>query len=272
MRRDMTAAFVAASTPELLEPNVYRTRFHADWYQGRGAYGGVVAGTALRALEHTLADAARPVRSFTMHFCSPAVEGEARVLTRIERAGKLVTHATVRVENDAGVVAVGSATFGASRGGALEYLDLTPPKVPPPLDVPATPDDVPMPDFCRHFEFRFCLGSAPYSGADVAETGGWLRPRQPTVLDAPLLVGLMDAYPPAALSRVEGFRPAATVDFTVHFFHPLPMPGLKPDAHFLRTGRSRQAGEGYADDYQQLWTEDGVLLAQCRQLFVVMGG
>ncbi|QSQ11261.1 acyl-CoA thioesterase [Myxococcus landrumensis] len=267
----MTAAFLAASTPEPLEPHRYLIRFTAPWYQGRGAYGGIVAGTAMRALEHTLGDAARPVRSFTMHFCSPAVEGDAHVVTRIERAGKLVTHATVRVENESGVVALGSATFGAARGGAIEYQEMTPPPVPRPHEVPMIPDDVPMPDFCRFFEYRYCLGSAPYSGADIAETGGWLRPRDPTVLDAPLCVGLMDAYPPSVLSRVDGFRPAATVDFTIHFFHAFPMPGLAPDAQFLRTGRSRQAGQGYAEDFQQLWTEDGVLLAQCRQLFAVMG-
>ncbi|MCP3168790.1 acyl-CoA thioesterase [Myxococcus qinghaiensis] len=267
----MTAAFLAASTPESVGPNRYRIRFTSPWYQGRGAYGGLVAGTALRALEHTVGDAARPVRSFTMHFCAPAVEGDAWVTTRIERAGKLVTQATVRVENDAGVVAMGSATFGATRGGAIEYLEMAPPKVPPPHEVPVTPDDIPMPDFCRFFEFRFCLGSAPYSGAAVAETGGWLRPREPTVLDAPLCVGLMDAFPPAVLSRVDGFRPAATVDFTMHFFQALPQAGLKPDAQFLRTGRSLQAGGGYAEDFQQLWTQDGQLLAQCRQLFAVMG-
>lgn len=267
----MTAAFLAATTPELLSPGRYGIRFTRPWYQWRGAYGGVVAGAALRALEHHLGDAGRPVRSFTAHFCSPAVEGDAQVLTRIERAGKLVTHATVRVENASGVVCVGSATFGASRGGEVEYLEFPRPELPPPHEVPAVPDDVPVPDFCRFFELRYALGAAPFSGADVAETGGWLRPREPLVLDAPLCVGLMDVYPPSVLSRLDTFKPAASVDLTMHFFHSLPRPGLREDAYFLRTGRSRQAAEGYSDDYQQLWTEDGELLAQCRQLVAVLG-
>ncbi|MCP3136083.1 acyl-CoA thioesterase [Pyxidicoccus xibeiensis] len=267
----MTAAFLAATTPELLSPGRYRVRFTTPWYQGRGAFGGVVAGAALRALEHYLGDARRPVRSLTAHFCSPAVEGEAEVLTRIERAGKHVTHATVRVENAAGVVCVASATFGASRGGTLEYFDMPRPKVPPPHEVPVVPDDVPMPTFCSFFEYRFCIGSAPYSGSSVAETGGWIRPKDPLVLDAPLCVGLMDAYPPAVLSRVDGFQAAASVDFTVDFFQPLSRPGLSADAYYLRTGRSRLAANGYSEDSQQLWTEGGELLAQCRQLIALLG-
>ncbi len=267
----MTAAFLAATTPELVSPGRYRARFTQPWYQGKGAYGGVVAGVALRALEHHVGAAERPVRSLTAHFCAPAVEGEAEVLTRIERAGRLVTHATARVENAAGVVCVASATFGAARGGTMEYFELTRPEVPSPHEVPVVPDDVPMPTFCRFFEYRFCLGGAPYSGGQVAETGGWIRPREPLPLDAPLCVGLMDAYPPSVLTRVDGFQAAATVDFRMDFFHALPRPGLREDAHILRTGRSRQAAEGYAEDSQQLWTEGGELLAQCHQLFALLG-
>ena len=267
----MTAAFLAATSLEPLSPGRYRVRFSAPWYQGKGAFGGVVAGAALRALEHHVGDAGRPVRSYTVHFCAPAVEGEAEVQTRIERAGRLVTHATARVENAAGVVCVASATFGASRGGTLEYFELPRPQVPPPEDVPSVPDDVPMPTFCQFFEYRFCIGSAPYSGGPVAETGGWIRPKEPLLLDAPLCVGLMDAYPPSVLSRVDGFQASASVDFRVDFFHALPRPGLSAEAHYLRTGRSRQAAEGYAEDYQQLWTRDGELLAQCRQLFALLG-
>lgn len=267
----MTAAFLAATLVEPMEPGHYRSRYEAAWYQGRGAYGGVVAGQVLRALEHHLNDARRPVRSLTVHFCSPAVEGVADVHTRIERAGKLVTHATARVEGSGGVVAVATATFGAARGGAPGYQEFVMPEVPAPETLTPVSEDAPMPDFCRFFEYHFCVGPAPYSGGDVAEVGGWLRPRDPTVLDAPLCVGLMDAYPPSVLSRMDGFRAAASVDFSVQFFQTFPVAGLAPDARYLRTGRSRHASDGYTEESQLLWTQDGTLLAQCRQLVAVLG-
>ncbi|MDC0710832.1 thioesterase family protein [Stigmatella sp. ncwal1] len=267
----MTAPFLAATHVTPQGEGRYLSRFDEPWFQGRGAFGGVVAGQVLRAMEHQVADPARPVRSFTVHFCAPAVQGEARLQVRVERAGKLVTHVTARVENAAGVVAVASATFGIPRSGP-EYLEARPPEVPPAQDVAPVPEEVPMPDFCKFFEYRFCVGGVPYSGAPEARTGGWIRPKgEPLVLDAALCVGLLDAYPPSVLPRLEGVRPAASVDFTVHFFHALPRLGEAPGAMYLRTGVSRQASEGFAEDLQELWSAEGVLLAQCRQLVAVLG-
>lgn len=267
----MSATFVEATSIEPVGAGRYQCRFTSPWYQGRGAYGGVVGGVLLRAMEHRLADPARPVRTLHVNFCAPAEEGVGEVRVSLERVGKLVAHVTAKVEGAGGVVALATATFGAPRARAPEYVELKRPDVPPPHEVTPVPEDVPMPAFCQFFEYRYCVGGAPYSGGPVAEVGGWIRPRVPQVLDAPLCVGLMDAYPPSVLSRVDGPRPAASVDFTIDFFHALPRPGLREDAHYLRTGRSRVSGEGFSDDHQELWTEDGVLLAQCRQLVAVLG-
>lgn len=267
----MTAPFLAATHVTPLGEGRFRSRFDAPWYQGRGAYGGVVAGQLLRAIEHTVADPRRPVRSFTLHFCAPAVEGEAQVQVRLERTGKLVSHVTARVENAAGVVAVASATLGIARAGGPAYFEAKRPQVPAPDAVPLVPEEVPMPTFCQFFEYRYCLGSAPYSGGE-ARTGGWIRPKGPALaLDAALCVGLVDAYPPSVLSQLEDLRPVASVDFTVHFFHALPRAGERPGAQYLRTGSSRWAGEGFSEDFQELWSEDGELIAQCRQLIAVLG-
>lgn len=267
----MPASFADAIRIYPVEEGRYQCRFEASWYQGRGAYGGVVGGVLLRAMEHQLADPARQVRTLHVHFCAPATEGDAEVSAKVERVGKLVAYATARVENAGGVVALASATFGAPRAGAPEYVELKRPVAPPPHEVEPVPEGVPMPTFCQFFEYRFCVGAPPYSGAEVAEVGGWLRPRVPAVLDSALCVGLMDAYPPSVLSRADGIRPAASVDFTIDFFHALPRLGTRADAHYLRTGRSRVAAEGFSDEHQELWTEDGLLLAQCRQLVAVFG-
>ncbi|HLL02519.1 MAG TPA: thioesterase family protein [Myxococcaceae bacterium] len=267
----MTAPFLTATAVTPLGEGRFRSRFEAPWYQGRGAFGGVVAAQLLRAMEHEVADPRRPVRSFTVHFCAPAVEGEAQVQARIERTGKVVSYATARTENAAGVVAVASATFGGARAGTPSYFDMKPPEVPRPETVNVVPEDVPMPTFCQFFEYRFCVGSVPYSGEEP-RTGGWIRPKGPAlVLDAPLCVGLMDSYPPSVLATVDFTKAAASVDLTIHFLHALPRPGEQAGAQYLRTGHSRWAGEGFSEDYQELWTEDGTLLAQCRQLVAVLG-
>jgi acyl-CoA thioesterase len=267
----MTAPFLAATHVTPLGEGRYRSRFDAPWYQGRGAYGGVVAGQILRAMEQLVADPSRPLRSFTVHFCAPATEGEAEVRVRIERSGKIVTHATARTENAAGVVAVATATFGTPRPTTPRYLDAKRPVAPLPSEVGVVPEDVPMPTFCQFFEYRFCVGSVPYSASEP-RLGGWIRPKgDPLPLDTALCVGLLDAYPPSILGSLSEPRPVASVDFTVHFFQALPRPDDRPGAHYLRTGVSRWAGEGFAEDLQELWTEEGEMIAQCRQCIAVLG-
>jgi acyl-CoA thioesterase len=266
----MSAPFLEATRITPLGEGRYRSRFDSSWYQGRGAFGGVVAGQLLRALEHSLADPARPVRTLTIHFCAPGVEGEAEVRARIERAGLLITHASARVENASGLVAMASATFGIDREGGPRYFEGSPPRAPKPEEVAPVPEDMPMPTFSQFFEYRICMGSVPFSGGEP-RVGGWIRPKgPPLVLDAALCVALLDAYPPSVLGSLDRVRGVASVDFTVQFFRALPLSAESAGAHYLRTGHSRWAGDGFADDLQELWSEGGELIAQCRQLIAVL--
>lgn len=260
--------FVTATTWSPLGEGRYRGDVRPEWFQGRGAYGGVLGGALLRSMMRELNEPAREPRSLTVHFCAPVGEGEAVLTVRVERAGRQVSHLSARLEQGGQVACLASATFALSRETSLVYSEARPPKVPPPAEVRTTPSEL-LPVFGRQFEYRWCVGAAPYSGAAEARVGGWIRPRVPTPLDAPLVVALMDAFPPAAFTRVEGFCNGATMDYTVQFHTPLPLAGAAPDAFYLRTGESRWAAEGYADDQAELWSEDGRLVARFRQLAAV---
>ena len=227
-----------------------------------------MGGALLRSMMREVNEPARAPRSLTVHFCAPVGEGEARLAVRIERAGRQVSHVSARLEQGGQVACLASATFAVSRETSLVYSEARMPPVPPPAQVPTTPSEL-LPVFGRQFEYRWCVGAAPYSGAAEARAGGWIRPRAATPLDAPLVVGLLDAYPPASFVRVEGFCNGATMDYTVQFHAPLPLEGAAPDAFYLRTGESRWAAEGYADDVADLWSEDGRLVARFRQVAAV---
>ncbi len=267
-RTPSDSPFVLATTWSPLGEGRSVGRIHASWYQGRGAFGGMLGGALLRSMMRELNDEARAPRSFTAHFCAPVVEGEATIQVRLERTGRQVSHLSARMEQAGQVACLASATFATSRDTPLVYEDARAPQVPRPADVPSTPAEL-LPTFGAHFDYRWCVGAAPYSGAAEARVGGWIRPHAPTPLDAPLVVGLLDSYPPAALARARGFSPGATMDFTAHFYAPLPLPSAAPDAFYLRTGSSRHAADGYADDLAELWSEDGRLLAQLRQMAAV---
>ena len=105
-----------------------------------------------------------------------------------------------------------------------------------------------------------------------ALAGGWIRLAEPRPLDAAVVAALTDAWPPALFSyaevgAIEGGVP--TIDLTVHFRASLPPPGASPEEWVLVVFRSRMAREGFVEEDGELWSRDGVLLAQSRQLAVV---
>ena len=61
-----------------------------------------------------------------------------------------------------------------------------------------------------------------------------------------------------------------TVDLTVHFRAPLPPPGARPEDSYLVVFRTRVAAGGFMEEDGELWSRDGVLLCQSRQLAVVV--
>jgi acyl-CoA thioesterase len=86
-------------------------------------------------------------------------------------------------------------------------------------------------------------------------------------LDHLAITALSDTMIPAAFSRLG--RPAIvpTLDLTIHFRAPLPAAGEWVLAAY-RSGRS--AGGAWEED-GELWSRDGTLLAQSRQLALMRG-
>ena len=261
----LPSPFLLATTWAPQGAGRYEATLTPDWFQGRGAYGGVLGAGILRSMLHALADPPRLPRSLTVHFCAPALAGPAQLSVSVDRAGRQVTHLSARLEQGGAVTCLASATFALSRESALQWDTRPLPAVPPPTQLPSVPTEL-LPTFGQHFDYRWCLGAPPFTGAEEALLGAWVRPRVPTPLDAPLAVALLDALPPAASARAEGFCNLATMDYTAHFYTPLPLEGASPEAFYLRSGRSAHAGGGYADDLALLWSGDGRLLAQLRQM------
>ena len=57
-----------------------------------------------------------------------------------------------------------------------------------------------------------------------------------------------------------------TIDLSLHFRQTLPRPGAAPDAWTLAVFRTLTSREGFLEEDGELWSQDGVLLAQSRQL------
>ena len=110
------------------------------------------------------------------------------------------------------------------------------------------------------------VGELPFSGSPEAVTGGWMRMHEPQSLDAAALALYSDAWVPATFTRSTVPIAAPTIDLTIHFRDPAAALAVDPGAAILGVFRSQHASGGYVEEDGELWSPDGVLLAQCRQL------
>ena len=248
----------------------FAARIDSGWWIVRGPNGGYVAAIVLRAMSEAVGDPARTPRSFTVHFTSPPVEGPAEVRTTVERAGRTMTTVSARLEQGGKLRAVALAAFGTARRGP-ELRDATMPEVVPPER--AEPLLRPVADIPlrQRYESRSAFGAIGARAAEAA-TGGWIRLREePQGVSAPLVAAYTDAWPPAVFTRIDptglvGGVP--TVDLTVHFRAEWPA-HLDPTDFALVVFRTRIAHDGFVEEDGEVWTRDGLLLAQSRQLAVI---
>ena len=77
---------------------------------------------------------------------------------------------------------------------------------------------------------------------------------------------MADGYYPAIWPRLTELLPAPTIDLTIHFRAPLPYSGP-----VLARFTSRLARDGYFEEDGELWSPDGTLVAQSRQLALLLG-
>lgn len=252
-------------------------RFAVDIDQGsfiaRGPNGGYIAAVLLRALQTRIDDlggAPRPPRSLTIHYPAPPTIGPAVITTDVIRAGRSLVTAATRLEQDGKPMAVALAAFSPPWPGE-SWTDETAPAAPRPADVTGSGLERPPLPFLQYWEHRFTKGRV-VDERGPAETEGWIRLAQPEPIDAPVVAAMTDAFPPAVFTRAAAPNPVPTVDLTIHFREGVPAAGLDPDRWVLGRFRTRTITEGFLEENGELWTDDGRLLAQSRQLAIVLPG
>jgi len=249
-------------------PGRFEARIERAWWVYRGPHGGYVGAIVMRAMVEALADQDRPPRSFTIHYLRPPNEGKVEIATTVEREGRAMTNVSARLLQDGQVMAVALGAFSRGRP-SLDYAEVAMPDVPgaDTLDeagIEGAPPHIVL------FEHRPLIGPAPFSGGDAALTGGWLRLREPEVADAAAIIVYSDAWMPAVFSRVQDRVGVPTVDLSVHFRVPVPLEDASPDDHYLVVFRTPVAGDGFLVEDGEIWSPAGVLVAQARQLALIV--
>jgi acyl-CoA thioesterase len=246
---------------ERLTPTRWRAHVNERWWVVRGPFGGYGSALLVRALVAAVGDPARRPRSLTVHFVHPPAAGPVEVCAAIERAGRASTTASLRIEQDGEPVALALGSCAAWRDGEPEWADAGMPRAPAPDACRRLERRNPMPRFHRQLEVRWVDGVPDGEARNLA----WLRLDPPRPLDHLALTALSDGWMPAAFSKLGRFVAAPTVDLTIHYRTPLAAPG----EWVLADYRSRFSAGGAWEEDGDLWSPDGTLLAQSRQLALI---
>ena len=258
------SAFERDTAVEELGGGSYRGRVSRDWFTPRGANGGFLAAIVLRAIMDAEPEAERAPRSLTLHYLRPPGEGELTITVTEERRGRQLTTYSARAR--AGRPAVHPRARGALEGlpdARCNYGERMP-------DVAAAERAGrarragPAADGQRSSPPRPRSATSRSAAADEALTGGWIAfaGDEPSPLDAPALALLSDAWLPSPFVLVHDFVGVPTIDLTIHFR--ARSEGRTGPA--LAVFRSRTSAEGFFEEDGELWSQDGTLLAQSRQL------
>ena len=232
----------------------------------------------LRALVETVADSARSPRSLTIHYARAPQPGPVTIATAIERAGRSLSTLSARIEQDGKPVALALAAFSVP-WSAPEIAELPLPDVAPedPERRSGTPFFKGAPPFTRHVVIQPRIGAMPFTGADAPmEIGSWLGLSEPRPIDALSLAFFSDALFSPPFIRLTEPSTTPTVDLTIHFRQALPAAteteptaGVRHQLCFARF-RSGLVHEGFFEEDGVIWAADGSVLAQSRQLGIVM--
>ncbi|MEY2423768.1 MAG: hypothetical protein QOI95_3835 [Acidimicrobiaceae bacterium] len=247
----------------------------ASSFIARGPNGGYIAAVLLRALLARIDDldggaATRAPRSLTVHYPAPPRTGAAVITTEVIRAGRSLVTCAARLTQEGKPMATALAAFSPAWPGEA-WNDRRPPDAPPAETVTHGGLERPPLPFLDYWDHRFTRGRV-VDQTGPAETQGWIRLAEPEPIDGPVVAAMTDAFPPAVFTRAAPPIPVPTVDLTIHFRVGLPMVGLESDDFVLGQFRTRTVADGFLEEDGELWSADGTLVAQSRQLAIMLPG
>jgi acyl-CoA thioesterase len=263
--------FDADTAVEELGDSRFAATMSERWWVGKGPNGGYVAAVLLRAIQAS-ASAERAPRSLTVHYQRAPLAGPVEIDVAVEREGGRVTFLSARMSQAGKVQATAQAVLSESWSEEEVLNEARMPAAGEPGELQTFDDPGAIagaPRMLQNYRFRSALGEPAFSGG-APHTGAWIRSREPRLLDAPLAAALLDTWFPAPFVPLQRPHGAPTIDYTVHFRSPLPPAGAAPEDPYLVSFRTNLARHGFFEEDGELWSSDGVLLAQSRQLALLL--
>jgi acyl-CoA thioesterase len=243
------------------------------WCLGGRAHGGYVAALAERAVAAVLARPDASLRVISVHYLRGAGAGSVAFDVRVEHPGRRLTTASFRMRQGETTCITGVASF-APPGDSLEFHEPVPPREYPPVDALERSLDVPyVPrSFLELLDLRLAPEPPLFSSSPVARVGGRVRLAQRRRVDVSTLLVLCDAFPRALMATQDASPrvppPTTSLHMLVHESDAADR--VRDDDHLVVELTTRRVHDGFFDEDSAIWSPDGVLLAQGRQLAIVI--
>jgi acyl-CoA thioesterase len=229
--------------------------------------GGYVASFLIRALA---AEAPQPdPLTMTTHYLGrPTTDTEISVAVDLVHAARSHAFLQARMEQAGRPLATALAAFG-SRDRESPSFSVPMPETPPPEQL-EDPPRMAMPgmSFRDRFDWRPPPSMHPGSWGSFdneALSGGWQRFSDGRPVDELTIPLFMDAYAPAIFARTRPEGGVPTIELTVHWR------GRPSGTWQFAEFRTRILAHGYLEEDGLLWSADGTLVAQSRQLALFVG-
>lgn len=280
-------SFDRATAIEQLGDRRFAAQVDPSWDGPLTTHGGILAALVLRSID-AVVDAAKQlqVRTLALHYLRPPTHGAVEIEVEPVRAGRRFSNTHARIVQGDRLCVTASAIHSRRELPRIGSFQAAPPRVDPSpsRDAGCTgmyehdhsldhgwlemhPKAVP---FFHRLKIAPRFGTPIFSGIDVpdgsgAENGGWVTLPNPHPVEPALLAVYVDAFWPSALQPLSVPAMAPTLDLTIHFRAELPPEGL-PDQPLLVHNTTFALADGTSDSDSRVFTADGRLLAQARQL------
>ncbi|MGH8667175.1 MAG: acyl-CoA thioesterase [Burkholderiales bacterium] len=242
---------------------VYRARTSDRYRNAIGPFGGWTAALLLRSVLH-MPDARGAPLALDAVFMGPIDDGELETRVFLLRQNRTVGFWRSELWQRDRICAHAQVTLSSPRTGTT-LQDARVPQVPPPDTVqtyvnPRTP--VP---WIEQYVFKPVTGML-FSGAESMDALLWLRDAEPRPLDAVSLTALCDTPFPSPWIRLADQFPVSTVAFSVYFRASAADYAAAGSDYALLESRAAVMENGYVDQFTNVWSAGGRLLAQTQQM------
>jgi acyl-CoA thioesterase len=252
-------------------------RFGCDlaeaWSLHGRPHGGYVAALIERAATSLIGRPETRLRSITVHFLRPAAIGRADIEVAVERAGRTLTTVSARLRQGESSTALGTLTYSPPWPSMARQDVSGFPAVPAPETMPRlTSAPFVVASFLERVDLRLHSEPPLYSSSARAEVTGWIRPASSRLPDAAWLITASDSFPRALTPTLAapGPTPSPTVVLSMIIHEPDVAAVVDAGQFVLARFTTDRLHDGFFNEDGRIWSPGGTLLAQSRQLGVLL--